>query len=56
MIHEKLFLIFGFTYCYLAIKIFISKELRFLIPLKQIDYSNFMTEFELLCRSSLVYL
>ena len=31
----------------------LSKELRFAIPPKQTDYSNFMTEFELLCRSTL---
>ena len=31
----------------------LSKELRFTIPPKQIDYSNFMTEFELLYRSNL---
>ena len=31
----------------------LSKELRFAIPPKQIDYSNFMTEFELLYRSTL---
>ena len=30
-----------------------SKGLRFAIPPKQIDYSNFMTEFELLYRSTL---
>ena len=30
-----------------------SKRLRFAIPPKQIDYSNFMTEFELLYRSTL---
>ena len=31
----------------------LSKGLRFTIPPKQIDYSNFMTEFELLYRSTL---
>ena len=31
----------------------LSKGLRFAIPPKQIDYSNFMTEFELLYRSTL---
>ena len=31
----------------------LSKGLRFVIPPKQIDYSNFMTEFELLYRSTL---
>ena len=31
----------------------LSKGLRFAIPPKQIDYSNFMREFELLCRSTL---
>ena len=31
----------------------LSKELRFAIPPKQIDYSNFMTEFELLYRNTL---
>ena len=31
----------------------LSKELRFTIPPKQIDYSNFMTEFELLYRNTL---
>ena len=31
----------------------LSKGLRFTIPPKQIDYSNFMTEFELLYRSNL---
>ena len=31
----------------------LSKGIRFAIPPKQIDYSNFMTEFELLYRSSL---
>ena len=33
----------------------LSKELRFAIPPKQIDYSNFMTEFELLYRSRFIY-
>ena len=31
----------------------LSKGLRFAIPPKQMDYSNFMTEFELLYRSTL---
>ena len=31
----------------------LSKALRFAIPNKQIDYSNFVTEFELLYRSAL---
>ena len=31
----------------------LSKGLRFAIPLKQTDYSNFMTKFELLHRSTL---
>ena len=31
----------------------LSKGIRFAIPPKQIDYSNFMTEFELLYRSTL---
>ena len=31
----------------------VSKGIRFVIPPKQIDYSNFMTEFELLYRSTL---
>ena len=31
----------------------LSKGLRFTIPPKQIDYSNFMTEFELLYKSNL---
>ena len=34
-------------------KYLLSKGLRFAIPPKQIDYSNFMTEFELLYRSTL---
>ena len=31
----------------------LSKGLHFAIPPKQIDFSNFTTEFELLCRSTL---
>ena len=34
-------------------KVLLSKGLRFAIPPKQIDYSNFMTRFELLYRSTL---
>ena len=33
----------------------LPKGLRFAIPPKQIDYSNFMTEFELLYRSRFIY-
>ena len=53
--HDPEKVIFNFSSCKLSSsdKDLLSKGLRFAIPPKQIDYSNFMTEFELLYRSTL---
>ena len=50
---QRLFLIFLSNELSSSDRDLLSKGLRFAIPLKQTDYSNFMTKFELLYRSTL---
>ena len=53
MIQKRLFLFFlSYRLCS-SDKDLLSKGLCFAIPPKQIDYSNLMTEFELLYRSTI---
>ena len=53
MIQKKIFFVFYPTHCNLVKKNFLTNGIRFAIPPKGTDYSNILTEFELLYKSTL---